>query len=84
MHYVYILKSMKFNEIYIGYTSDLRNRFKEHNEGKSQSTKRYMPWKLVYYEAYSTEDDARNRKFQLKQYGQTLAQLKRRIKASLR
>ena len=59
--YVYLLESIKFDEIYTGYTDDLRRRIKEHNLGKNFSTKRYKPWKLVYYEACLNEKDAKRR-----------------------
>jgi len=45
----YLVKSTKSNFIYVGYTNDLRRRFKEHNE-KKLSTKAYAPFKLVYFD----------------------------------
>lgn len=48
MYYMYILKSKLNGQIYIGSTNDLKNRLVEHNNGKGISTKRYMPWSLVY------------------------------------
>lgn len=81
MFYVYILKSLE-EKLYIGSTSDLRRRFREHNEGKSRSTKGHT-WHLVYYESYRSESDARARERRLKQQGQAMAQLKRRIVNSL-
>jgi len=81
MHYVYVVKN-ELEELYYGCTNNLRKRLFEHNNDKSFSTKNYH-WKLVYYEAYLEESDAWNREKQLKQYGQALAQLKRRIKKSL-
>ncbi len=38
MQYLYIIKSIKTKKIYIGYTSDLKRRLKEHNEGKNYTT----------------------------------------------
>lgn len=81
MYYVYVLKNER-DELYYGYTKNLQRRFGEHNDGKSFSTKKHQ-WTLVYYEAYCDGKDAMNREKQLKQYGQALAQLKRRIKGSL-
>jgi len=52
MYYVYILKSNKDDNLYIGYTNDLRRRLKEHNTSFSKATKSRLPLKLVYYEAY--------------------------------
>jgi putative endonuclease len=61
MHYVYILISKKDNHLYIGYSNNLKNRFAKHNAGKVQATSHRLPLKLVYYEAYLDEWDARER-----------------------
>lgn len=66
MFYVYLLKSDNFSELYVGYTPDLRTRLQKHNRGQVVSTKRYMPWKLIYYEACLSEKDARRREKYLK------------------
>ncbi len=81
MYYVYLLQNEK-SEIYYGSTNDLRRRLKEHQAGKSFSTRGHC-WELIYYEAYRDEQDAREREERLKYHGQALAQLKRRIKHSL-
>lgn len=44
--------------LYKGHTSRLEERLKEHNSGKTSSTKGYRPWKLVYYEIFEIEKDA--------------------------
>lgn len=79
MYYVYLLKSLKFDQTYIGSTKDLRKRFKDHNLGKSISTKRYLPWKLVYYEAFERENLARVREKSLKYNGNAVRELKKRV-----
>jgi len=79
MAYVYIIKSEKDGDNYIGSTNDLRKRFKLHNEGRVPSTKDRVPFKLVYYEAYSSEKDARKRESNLKLRSRAFAQLKKRI-----
>jgi len=66
MFYVYILKSIKDNNLYTGFTKDLRERIRWHNEGKTQSTKWRLPIELIYYEAYKDEKDARKRELFLK------------------
>ncbi len=76
MYYVYLLESKKYDEIYVGSTNDLRRRLGEHNNGKEISTKRYMPWLLVSYEAYQSEKDARHREKMLKQHGNAMRQFK--------
>lgn len=81
--YVYIIKSKKIQKIYIGYSPNLKARIIKHNTNKVFSTKNKGPWELIYYEAYKSEVDAKERERQLKYYGNALAQLKRRIKGSL-
>ncbi|MDP2837689.1 MAG: GIY-YIG nuclease family protein [Candidatus Moranbacteria bacterium] len=81
MYYVYLLKN-ECDEFYYGCTSDLKKRLVEHNTDKSFSTKGHR-WKVLYYEAYFSSKDAFLREKQLKQYGQSLSHLKRRLKYSL-
>lgn len=83
MFYVYILKSQKDKNIYVGFTSDLERRLKEHNSGKTKSTSYRIPLDLVYYEAYKSRSDAEKREKMLKIWGRTLGGLKRRIRSSL-
>lgn len=68
MYYIYALVSLKNNDVYIGYSSDLRRRFKEHNLGQVSSTKSNRPWKIVYYEAYENEKYARRQEKRLKMH----------------
>jgi putative endonuclease len=58
MWYTYLLLSKKDGHFYTGCTVDLRKRFKEHNTGKSLSTKGRGPFKLIYYEACPNKNDA--------------------------
>ena len=83
MHYVYILKSKKIDGLYIGETTNLVKRLKEHNSSQSFHTKKYLPWKLMYFEGYANQDDAKDREKKLKQFGKVYSQLKRRIWRSL-
>lgn len=83
MYYVYLLKSERTQRLYIGYTSDLRSRFVQHNNGENYSTKAGRPWKLVYYEAFLSECDARKRELALKDFGKAYGQMKRRLQNSL-
>ena len=66
MYYVYILQSLKDNSLYIGYTTDLKRRFEEHNSGKNLATKPFAPYKLIFYEAFLNRIDAKNREIYLK------------------
>lgn len=65
-YYVYILKSLKNGSLYIGYTTDLKKRVAEHNNGESLATKPFRPYKLIFYEAFLNERDAKNREEYLK------------------
>ncbi|OGI17599.1 MAG: excinuclease ABC subunit C [Candidatus Moranbacteria bacterium RIFCSPHIGHO2_02_FULL_40_12b] len=77
--YVYVMESLKNNNSYIGYTENLRKRLKEHNQGKNKSTKLYLLWKLIYYEACLNINDAKRRENYFKtSQGRKL--LKRRLK----
>ncbi|MCE9549227.1 GIY-YIG nuclease family protein [Candidatus Nomurabacteria bacterium] len=84
MYYLYILKSKKDNQFYVGSTNDLKRRFSEHNNGLNRSTKARRPFELRYYEAFYNEKDARKREHSLKKDGKALGQLKKRISESLK
>ncbi len=74
MFYVYVLKNPKAAELYYGFSSNLRQRFDAH-----QKMVKHAGWKLVYYEAYADEQDARDRERMLKDYGAARGHLKKRI-----
>lgn len=84
MFFVYLLKSKRDENLYIGCTSDLRKRFKEHNLGLVTSTKSRIPFGIVYYEAYLSRQDAFEREYNLKLRAKALQGLKKRIGASLK
>lgn len=83
MFYVYVLRSLRDGRLYTGYTNDLKKRVSEHNLGRTVSTRFRTPFELMYYEAYKSERDARNREHNLKLRANALNQLKRRLKFSL-
>lgn len=66
MHYVYVLHSLADSGFYIGYSTNLRPRLKQHLERKSFATAHRGPWKLIYYEAYLNQTDALGRERYLK------------------
>lgn len=85
MYYVYALQSFKDkNWLYIGYTDDLKARFKRHTEDRVKLTKAHLPLRLVYYEAYLNKTDAVKREYELKYISAAKAELKRRINLSLK
>ncbi|MGB2578746.1 putative GIY-YIG superfamily endonuclease [Elusimicrobium simillimum] len=59
MKYVYILESINFKETYyIGITSDLKKRFKEHNLKNGNHSEKFQPWKLKCYFAFDNPEKA--------------------------
>jgi putative endonuclease len=59
MYYVYILKSESRNGFrYVGFTTNLKNRLEDHNEGKSEFTRKYRPWRIETYLAFSCKAKA--------------------------
>ena len=65
-YYVYVLKSEKDGNNYVGYTNDLRERMILHNAGKVPSTKNRLPLKLIYFEGCLNQQDATKRENYLK------------------
>lgn len=84
MFYIYILKSEKDQDLYIGFTNDLKKRTEEHNNGFVPSTKSRRPLALVYCEGYKSEKEARRREENLKLRSRAFTQLKKRIEESLK
>ena len=67
MFIVYVLFSKDFDKIYIGFTSNLDQRIKSHNELATKGyTIRFRPWIIVYQEKYFIKADAMKREKQLK------------------
>lgn len=64
--YVYVLKSLSRDFVYVGFTSNLKKRFEKHNSGSEFSTKPYIPFEIIHYEAYKNEKDAKRRELYLK------------------
>ena len=66
MFFVYVLKSEKDGNLYIGMTNDLGRRLNEHNCGRNLSTKYRRPFRLIYSEKLSDRAQARYREKFLK------------------
>ncbi len=68
MRYVYIIQSVGFPEKrYVGITSDLKRRLRDHNAGGSAHTAKYKPWKVETYVAFVDERKARKFERYIKQ-----------------
>ena len=79
MNNVYVLISKKYpNRYYIGFTQDLERRIREHNNGDSLYTKRFMPWELQTYVVFKNKARAEEFEKYLKS-GSGFAFLKRRL-----
>ena len=67
MFVTYILYSVAFEKIYIGYTSDLIDRFRSHNELATKGfTVNFRPWKVVHVEFFDSKQEAMKREKELK------------------
>ena len=58
MWYVYILRSLKDGNLYIGFTNNLERRIDEHKKGKNISTSKRLPVRLESYIAVPTKEQA--------------------------
>ena len=67
---IYILTNISNDVLYIGVTADLFFRLQEHKNKKypASFTSKYNCTKLVYYENFSTIDEAISREKQLKNW----------------
>ncbi len=57
--FVYVIQSEVNGQLYKGLTSSVEKRLKEHNAGRSFSTKPYRPWRLVYVKEFDNRISAR-------------------------
>ena len=80
MYYTYVLLIEKDDKFYIGFSKDVKLRFKQHQEGSVESTRSRRPLKLIYYEACISPKDALMREKYLKtHYGRLF--LHKRLKS---
>lgn len=49
-YFIYAIKSEKDGRIYVGMSSNIERRLKEHNKGEVVSTKGFRPWILIFFE----------------------------------
>ena len=66
MVYVYVIKGEVANRRYVGITQDVEQRVREHNSGRSSSTKPYIPWQIIHQESFDSHEEARGREKYLK------------------
>ena len=64
---VYILFSEDYGKTYVGFTSNLIERFKSHNYlSKKGYTIKFRPWQVIYVEFFTTKSEALKREKILK------------------
>ena len=66
MYYVYAIKSLSKNYIYVGLTANTERRIAEHNDKKEKTTRSYAPFRTILREEYDTRIKARERERYLK------------------
>ena len=72
-YFVYLIGNNRHEKFttYVGYTNNIEQRIKLHNEGKGAKFTKGRKWKLLYYEKHSSKREAilrenyikKNRKF---------------------
>ena len=58
MFFAYVLKSVTHDYYYKGHCQNLEIRLAQHNSGMTESIKPYIPFKIVYFEEFDTEQEA--------------------------
>ena len=61
MFYAYVIRSLNFDFCYKGQCENLEERLKQHNSGMTISTKKFIPFELVYFEEFENRDEALKR-----------------------
>jgi putative endonuclease len=77
MFHVYVLRNPD-GRLYIGSTSELDARVRQHQAGEAGWTRMHGPWELVHTEAFATLAEAVRRERQLKG-GRANSELRRRL-----
>jgi len=58
MFFAYVIKSIHHDYIYKGHCENLEKRLQQHNAGYTESIKKWVPFKLAYYESFETREEA--------------------------
>jgi putative endonuclease len=81
-YFVYVLRNPE-GRLYIGFTTDLNKRLRQHQEDKGGWTRGRGPWELVHYETFTDRPEAIRRERNLKR-GRTNQELRIRLSGSER
>jgi len=63
MFFLYILKSLKDHNGYVGTAGDTKKRLEDHNAGRVKSTKHRRPFVTIHTETFETLSEARKREW---------------------
>jgi putative endonuclease len=66
MAYTYILQSETTGMYYVGSCNDVQERLRRHNSGHSLSTRKGIPWKIVYQKEFETKQEAMRKEYRIK------------------
>jgi len=58
MFYAYVIQSINHVFFYKGHCENLEERLAQHNAGKTESIRPYLPFRLVYWECFPTRKEA--------------------------
>ena len=64
--FVYVLRSIKLERNYVGFSRNVAKRLRQHNSGKTKSTKPFLPWKILFFEEFASKEEALKREKFLK------------------
>jgi len=59
LKYLYVIRSEKNGDLYVGICADIEKRVNEHQKGKNRYTKGLRPWSLVHIEEFPDWSSAR-------------------------
>ena len=66
-YYVYVLQNLDDKSLYIGFTTNIKQRLSDHQSGKGSTvTRKKKNWELIYFEGYKNKKDALSREKFLK------------------
>ena len=77
MYWVYVLRNPE-GTLYVGFTTNLEQRVRRHQQGDGGWTRHHGPWVLVYHEAFTDRVEALGRERNWKR-GRTNQELHRRF-----
>jgi putative endonuclease len=65
-YYVYVLKSKTKRITYTGYTTNVEQRLKAHNNGSVKVTKGNRPYEIIHVDTFTTDKEAKQQELYYK------------------